>query len=56
MCVAQGFPTSVFVVDEDLTRSDGVIRCTHKTNEELVQLGWRVARAIKIVLEFSPFA
>jgi hypothetical protein len=54
--VAEGFPTSVFVVDEDLTRHDGVIRCTHKSAEELVQLGWRIARAVRIVLEFGPFA
>lgn len=49
MCVAQGFPTSVFLVDEDLTRSDGVIVCRQITELELAQLAWRVVRAISIL-------
>lgn len=52
----EGFPSSFFVVDTDLTREDGIIRCQHLTPEQLLQLGWRVARAIKIVTEFGPFA
>jgi hypothetical protein len=44
-----------FVVDRDLTREDGIIQCTHLTAGEVLQLGWRVARAIKILTEFGPF-
>jgi hypothetical protein len=47
--VAQGFPTSVFLVDKDLTREDGVISCREITTAEMIQLGWRVARAIRIL-------
>jgi hypothetical protein len=39
-------------VNEDLTRSDGVIQCRHVTTAEAISFGWRVARAIRIVLAF----
>jgi len=49
--VAQGFPAVPFVVDTDLTRPDGIIVCTPISDADLVRLGWRVARAIRILLE-----
>jgi hypothetical protein len=51
VCVTEGFPTSVFFVDEDLTREDGVVRCKQVSWEEVLKTGWRTARALKIVLE-----
>lgn len=39
-------------MNEDLTREDGVIQCRHVTTAELVQEGWRIARAVKILLDF----
>jgi hypothetical protein len=55
--VAEGFPTSIFLVDEDLTREDGVIRCREITVAETVQLGWRVWRIVRILRSFPwpPF-
>lgn len=41
-------------MNEDLTRADGVIQCTHLSTEQLLQEGWRIARALKIVLDFVP--
>lgn len=49
MCTTQGFPALPFVVDTDLTRSDGIISCRQITTEELVQLGWRAIRALSIL-------
>jgi hypothetical protein len=55
VCIAEGFPGLPFLVNEDLTREDGVIQCTHLTAQEVLQFGWRVARAIKLITEFGPF-
>jgi hypothetical protein len=55
VCISQGFPALPFVVDEDLTREDGVIVCRHLGAEEVIQLGWRVARAIRIITTFGGF-
>lgn len=49
MCIAEGFPALPWLVDSDLSRPDGAIHCRQLTVEELVQLGWRVGRAIKIL-------
>jgi len=54
VCIAEGFPALPFFVDEDLTRSDGVIRCRQVTTAELIQIGWRAARALKILIEGIP--
>lgn len=51
VCIAEGFPGLPFVVNEDLSRPDGVIQCTHMSNEQLLQFGWRALRALRIVLE-----
>lgn len=52
VCVAQGFPSLPFVVDEDLTRDDGVIVCKKLDALETAKLGWRVIRALRILLNF----
>jgi hypothetical protein len=49
VCVSEGFPALPFVVDQDLTREDGIIRCRQIGTVELLQLGWRVVRAITIL-------
>jgi len=54
VCIAEGFPSLPFFVNEDLTRSDGVIQCTHLSAAETVRFGWRVARAISILARFIP--
>lgn len=51
MCTTQGFPAIPFVVDTDLSREDGLISCKQIDNVQLLQLGWRAVRALKIVLE-----
>jgi hypothetical protein len=38
-------------VNEDLTRSDGVVRCRRVTELEALDITWRAARALKIILE-----
>lgn len=52
MCIAEGFPSFPFFVDEDLTRRDGVIRCRPLNNAELVQAGWRAWRVLELLVEF----
>jgi hypothetical protein len=52
VCIAEGFPSTPFFVDRDLSRSDGIIQCRRMTTAEAIQFGWRVARAIKILIEF----
>jgi hypothetical protein len=52
LCIAEGFPSTPFLVNEDLSRADGVIQCTHVTEAQAISFGWRVARAIRIVLAF----
>jgi hypothetical protein len=32
-----------------VSREDGVIQCRHVGAEELLQLGWRVVRAVRIL-------
>jgi hypothetical protein len=51
VCIAQGFPALPFLVNEDLTRSDGAIVCQHMTTAEALRFGWRAVKALKIVLE-----
>jgi len=41
-------------VNEDLTRADGVIRCRELSGADLAQLGWRVARLLKILFTRIP--
>lgn len=52
MCISQGFPSLPFVVNEDLTREDGVIVCKQLDAVDVVKLGWRVVRALRILLSF----
>jgi len=52
VCIAEGFPALPFFVNQDLTRSDGIIQCTKLTPQETLQFGWRVARAISILVRF----
>jgi hypothetical protein len=47
VCISQGFPALPFFVDQDLTRSDGIITCRRVTEAEIVQIGWRFARVLK---------
>lgn len=49
MCVTEGFPSLPFFVDTDLTRPDGIVRCREVTTTELVQIGWRMARVLKLL-------
>jgi hypothetical protein len=37
------------LVDEDLTRADGVIVCREITEAEMLQMGWRVVKLIKLL-------
>jgi hypothetical protein len=39
-------------VNEDLTRSDGAIQCTQLTEARAIALGWRMLRALRILLDF----
>jgi hypothetical protein len=41
-------------VNEDLSRTDGVIQCTEISTEQMLALGWRIARAILIVTRGIP--
>lgn len=52
LCIAEGFPGVPFLVNEDLTREDGAIVCRSISTEEAISFGWRVVRAIRIVLAF----
>jgi hypothetical protein len=52
LCISEGFPALPFVVNEDLTREDGVIQCRRIGERELVQLGWRAVRLLKLLREF----
>jgi len=52
VCIAEGFPSVPFFVNEDLTREDGVIQCTAMTEAQAISFGWRVLRAIRIWLAF----
>jgi hypothetical protein len=38
-----------FLVDEDVSREDGVIQCRQVGVDELLQLGWRAVRLLKIL-------
>lgn len=49
MCISEGFPALPFFVNEDLTREDGVIMCRAITSEELLKMGWRAVRLLKIL-------
>lgn len=49
MCIAQGFPSIPFFVDEDLTRSDGVIVCRSITAADTVRLSWKLLRVLKLL-------
>jgi hypothetical protein len=51
VCIAEGFPALPFFVNEDLTRSDGVIQCRQLTTAEAIQYGWRAVRAIRLLVE-----
>jgi hypothetical protein len=42
-----------FFVDEDLTRSDGVIRCRALTTSEAIKVGWRAWRVLRLLVEFG---
>jgi len=50
VCIAQGFPSVPFVVDEDLSRPDGVVRCRELSTSEMLTLGYRAARIIRALL------
>ena len=52
MCIAEGFPSTPFFVDKDLTRRDGVIQCRALTNAQAIQVGWRAWRVLQLLLEF----
>lgn len=52
MCIAEGFPALPFFVNQDISREDGIIQCTHLTPAETLRFGWRVARAISILVRF----
>lgn len=54
LCVTEGFPGLPFFVNEDLTRSDGVVQCHQVTPTEAVRYGWRVLKALRILLDFVP--
>jgi hypothetical protein len=47
VCIAQGFPSVPFFVNEDLTRADGVVRCRAITEEEVLTLSWKLLRVFK---------
>jgi len=47
-------PGLPFFVDRDLTRPDGVIQCREVTTVEMLQLGWRLAKAVQIVTRGIP--
>jgi hypothetical protein len=49
LCIAEGFPALPFLIDEDVSSPDGAVRCRRVGEDELIQLGWRVARAINIL-------
>lgn len=49
MCIANGVPESIFLVNEDLTTGDGAIVCRQLSAEELAQLGWRVLRLLRLL-------
>jgi hypothetical protein len=55
VCVTEGFPSLPFVINEDISNEDGTVRCRRLTDLELVKLGWRSGRALKIVLEMLEF-
>jgi hypothetical protein len=50
LCTTGGFPPVPFVVDVDVSTPDGVISCRRIGEAELLTLGWRVARALRILL------
>jgi hypothetical protein len=44
------------LVNEDITRSDGVVRCRELTTKDFATVGWRLLRLIKIFRDFPiPF-
>jgi hypothetical protein len=49
VCITQGFPSLPFFINEDISNSDGTVRCRRIDDTELAQLTWRAIRALSIL-------
>jgi hypothetical protein len=49
VCTSQGFPALPFLVDTDLTRTDGIITCKRISETQALRLAARAYRLYKIL-------
>lgn len=53
VCIAEGFPSIPFFVNQDISREDGIVQCTHMTTAEALHFGWTFVRALRLLINFG---